>query len=71
MQTPTTQTLLPRASAPLTSPEMVPDHVLREFARPQPHHAMGELTAVETAMLCMWLNDMAAELLAHRLAGTA
>jgi hypothetical protein len=44
------------------TPELVPNHILVEFAR-----SSGALTTIETAIACMYFSDICGELLAHRL----
>ena len=51
--------------------ELVPDHILVEFAQPNPDGAKGPLTGIAVAIGCMYFTDICGELLGYRLLSEA
>jgi hypothetical protein len=49
------------------SHRLISDKLLRDLAQNDPMRAMGEISAVDQAILCMTLPDLCGELLTYRL----
>lgn len=58
----------PRSAQAVPAFDLVPDHILHEFACPSVPVEPGELTGVELAIGSLYFSDICGELLGHRLA---